>query len=218
MKSAASTSWASAILAATESAVRSPGKITPPALIEGQPLTEADQDLRILHVAELLRSEEWQGVRTLRLLMEAWKCSLRDVEAYAAEARKRLRKEFGIGDRPRMLVGQVAALERLACKAEGAGAYSAAVAARRAILATAPAPVAPVNAGRSLSAEGLPPELARLKNPGASPGEVAHFAEVDEAACTHTGCRVHPRAEGADAVAPSAQAPVVSAASSGPMH
>lgn len=217
MKSTASTTWASAILAATESALRSPGKITPPALIDGQPLAEADQDLRILHVAELLRSEEWQGVRTLRLLMEAWKCSLRDVDGYAAEARKRLRREFGIGDRPRMLVGQVAALERLAGKAESAGAYSAAVAARRAILATAPAPVAPLATGRSLSAEGLPPELAKLKNPSATPQEVAHFAEVDEAACTYTGCRVHPRAEGA-----AVSAPVVEVARTGagstPMH
>ena len=217
MKSAASTTWATAILAATESALRSPGKITPPTLIEGQPLTEADQDLRILHVAELLRSEEWQGVRTLRLLMEAWKVSLREVDGYAAEARKRLRKEFGIGDRPRMLVGQVAALERLAGKAESAGAFSAAVAARRAILATAPAAVAPVNAGRSLSAEGLPPELARLKNPGASPVEVAHFASVGAEECTDTGCRSHPRAETVEVRGASAPS-TATAPSTAPMH
>ncbi len=192
---------------------RGPAPVPPHGLPPGQAPTEVDHDLRIAYLAEALSSDHWQGVRTLRSLVELWTIPLREVQAYADKARKMLRQEHGIDSRKRMVTLQVVALERLAEKAESVGSWSAAVAARRAIIATSPAAGVAHVAGRG-QAEGLPPELARLKNPVATTAEVEHFADVREELCILHGCRSHPRPEGAP-VPPAGGAPSPSA---GPMH
>jgi hypothetical protein len=213
MKSAAATAWAASILAATEHAPRADGPTPPGPTPAGQATTDLDHDLRVAYLAEVLGSDGWHGVRTLRELVALWGVPLAVVQAYAERARTLLRREYGVDNRKRMVTDQVAALHRLAEKAEAAGNYPAAVRARQVILATAPAAPPATSAGRSLSAEGLPPELARLKSPPASPAEVEHFAKIDEAECVLQGCRVHTRAE----AGPVPPAPAASPGA-GPMH
>ncbi len=214
---AASAGANAAAVATGDGSPRTEAPTPPPALEEGQAPTELDHDLRVAYLAEVQASEHWQGATTIRILMELWKVPLRDVQAYAAKARRLLWDDLGLASRKRMTVIQVAALVRLAEKAETAGNLAVAGRLRLGILATSAKAAAPLLAGRSLSAEGLPPELARLKNPAASPAEVALVASVGADECTCTGCRVHPRAEGAAAPVPPATVVVVPANST-PMH
>ncbi len=190
MKSAASTAWATAILAAAKA---SPPRTSPATYPSAPPSDGAEG--RVEFLADLMARGEYMSRLTLTSLAQLWGAhgvSFTMLERDATAASRRVRAAQG--SRRDMVIDTLSKLDACYRDAKAEGRTRDAIAALRA-KAQITGPLVPmISRPRTPAPSGLPPELARL-TPAPSAEEVAHFATVEgPAACVVEGCRVHQKA------------------------